>query len=81
MGLIKNRTHQSVEEKVQYILKKCKKVGMPVGIIASTPDQINKRIEEGFQFIVAGTEISFITSSSMNILSKIKYFQKTGQHK
>lgn len=76
MGLIKNRTHQKVEETVQYILKNCKNSGVPAGIIASTPQQVKKRIEEGFKFIVLGTDISMMTASSKDILSKIEYLRK-----
>ncbi|HOC02520.1 MAG TPA: HpcH/HpaI aldolase/citrate lyase family protein [Candidatus Ratteibacteria bacterium] len=72
MGLIKDMKHPSIEENVQYILKTCKNASVPVGIIASQPEDIKKRINQGFQFIAVGHEISLLTSCCKNIISQIK---------
>ncbi|MGB9642375.1 MAG: hypothetical protein ACP5JO_03460 [Candidatus Ratteibacteria bacterium] len=47
------------------------KNGIPCGLVA-TCSQINQRIEEGFQFIAVGHNISLLTNACRKTLSEIK---------
>ncbi|MCM8824963.1 MAG: HpcH/HpaI aldolase/citrate lyase family protein [Candidatus Omnitrophica bacterium] len=71
MGLLGNPGHPEVENTIQYINTVCKKSGVPCGLVASS-SQIDQRINEGFQFIVAGTDISLLRNGCESIFSEVK---------
>ena len=72
MGLLGQATHIRVEEAVQKVLAATKKAKIPAGIPAPTPDDANRRIQQGFQFILVGTDMGFLTSGGKGILGQIK---------
>jgi 2-keto-3-deoxy-L-rhamnonate aldolase RhmA len=72
MGLLGQVTHIRVEEAIQKVLAAAKKVNMPAGITAFTPDDANKRIQQGFQFILIGSDTGFLTSGAKGMLGQIK---------
>ncbi|MCM8788867.1 MAG: HpcH/HpaI aldolase/citrate lyase family protein [Candidatus Omnitrophica bacterium] len=79
MGLLGNTGHPDVENTIQYINKVCKRFKVPCGLVAGAA-QIDQRIREGFQFIVAGTDISLLKSACENIFSAVKsILRKRGQ--
>jgi len=72
MGLLGQPTHTRVEEAIQKVLAATKKAKVPAGIPAVTPDDANRRIQQGFQFIVVGSDMGFLTSAAKGILGQIK---------
>ena len=72
MGLLGQATHTRVEEAIQKVLAAAKKAKVPAGTMAVTPDDANRRIEQGFQFILVGFDTGFLTSGAKGILGQIK---------
>jgi len=72
MGLLGQGTHTRVEEAIQKVLAATKKANVPAGIMAVTPDDANRRIQQGFQFILVGMDMGFLTSGAKGILGQIK---------
>jgi 2-keto-3-deoxy-L-rhamnonate aldolase RhmA len=72
MGLLGQTTHTRVEEAAQKVLAAAKRAKVPAGIMAVTPDDANRRIQQGFQFILVGMDMGFLTSGAKGILGQIK---------
>jgi len=72
MGLLGQTTHARVEDAIQKVLAATKKAKVPAGILAVTPDDANRRIQQGFQFILVGSDMGFLTSGAKGILGQIK---------
>lgn len=72
MGLLGQTSHPKVEEAAQKVLAAAKSARVPAGIISLTPEDINRRIEQGFQFIAVGTDARFLTSAAKGLLEQIK---------
>ena len=72
MGLLGQTTHPRVEGAIRKVLAAAKKASVPAGIIATTPEEINRRLDQGFQFIMAGIDTDLLTAASKGILSQIK---------
>ena len=58
MGAAGNPQDPDVQEALLSILNTCKQFGVPCGAVASTPDELDRQMEQGFRF--------FITSSQPN---------------
>jgi 4-hydroxy-2-oxoheptanedioate aldolase len=72
MGLLGQTSHPKVEEAAQRVLAAAKKSRVPAGIIALAPDEINRRIAEGFQFIAVSTDALLLTSAARGLIGQIK---------
>jgi len=72
MGLLGQVSHPKVEEAAQKVLEAAKKAKVPAGIIALSPDDINRRISQGYQFIAVSTDALLLTSAARNLLGQIK---------
>jgi len=72
MGLLGQVTHTRVEEAIQKVLAAAKKAKVPVGIITASADDANRRIQQGFQFILVGNDMGFLTSGAKGMLGQIK---------
>jgi 4-hydroxy-2-oxoheptanedioate aldolase len=72
MGLLGQTSHPKVEEAAQKLLAAAKESRVPAGIIALTPDEINRRIAEGFQFIAVSTDALLLTSAARSLIGQIK---------
>jgi 2-keto-3-deoxy-L-rhamnonate aldolase RhmA len=72
MGLLGQTAHPNVEEAAQKVLAAAKKAGVAAGIIALNPDDINKRIAEGFRFIAVSTDAILLTSAARSLVAQIK---------
>jgi 2-keto-3-deoxy-L-rhamnonate aldolase RhmA len=72
MGLLGQATHTRVEEAIQKVLAATKTAKIPVGIPAVTPDDANRRIHQGFQFILVATDMGLLTSGAKGMLGQIK---------
>lgn len=63
---------QILEEKINEVLAKCKENEVPVGIFAWGRDEANKRIEQGFDYVICGGDLIFLANSANEELEKIK---------
>ena len=72
MGLLGQTSHPKVEEAAQKVLAAAKRARVPAGIISLTPEDINRRIAQGFQFIAVGVDALFLTSAAKGLLGQIK---------
>jgi 2-keto-3-deoxy-L-rhamnonate aldolase RhmA len=61
-----------VQEAVSKVLAAGKKYNIPVGYPAGNPDEINKRIAQGFRFFQASSDLAFMSASARDLLSKIQ---------
>ena len=72
MGLLGQTGHPRVEEAAQKVLAAAKKAKVAPGIISLTPDEINKRIEQGFQFIAVSIDTALLQSAAKGLVDQIK---------
>jgi 2-keto-3-deoxy-L-rhamnonate aldolase RhmA len=72
MGMLGQVTHPKVEEAIDKVLAAAQKAKIPAGILALTPDDIKRRLQQGFQFLVVGTDAGFLAGGAKNILGQIK---------
>lgn len=72
MGLLGQTTHPRVEEAIQKVLVATKKAKVPAGILGFSPDEANRRIEQGFQFIAVASDAGLLSSGAKDILRQIK---------
>ena len=72
MGLLGQVTHPKVEEAIDRVLAAAQKAKIPAGILALTPGEINRRLDQGFQFLIVGTDTGFLAGGAKNILGQIK---------
>lgn len=72
MGLLCQTSHPKVEEAAQKVLAAAKKARVSAGIISLTAEDINRRIEQGFQFIAVGVDALFLTSAAKGLVGQIK---------
>lgn len=61
-----------VEDKVNEVLEKCKKNEVPVGIFSWGSEEANKRIDQGFDYVICGADVIFLANSAKEELAKIK---------
>jgi 2-keto-3-deoxy-L-rhamnonate aldolase RhmA len=73
MGLLGQTSHSEVEEAAQKVLAAAKRSRIPAGIMALTPDEINKRIEEGFQFIAVTSDALMLESAAKRLLKWVTW--------
>jgi 2-keto-3-deoxy-L-rhamnonate aldolase RhmA len=72
MGMLGQTTSPEVEAAVQKVLAACKKAKVPCGNVTITPEDTNKRIEQGFQLLIMGIDVLFLHGAALNALSQIK---------
>jgi 2-keto-3-deoxy-L-rhamnonate aldolase RhmA len=72
MGMLGQVTHPDVEEAIDRVLAAAKRAKIPAGILALTPEGINTRLQQGFQFLIVGTDTGFLAGGAKNILGQIK---------
>ncbi|MDC0261836.1 aldolase/citrate lyase family protein [Planctomycetaceae bacterium] len=64
-------TPEEFEAELQKILAAGKKTGTPVGIHLQTIEQVNQRIEEGWQFLALQSELKMMLTSAQKFVSDL----------
>ncbi len=59
------------EAMLQRVLAAGKKVGTPVGLHVQTVEQVRQRIDEGWQFLAIGSELSMMVSRASEIVATL----------
>ena len=72
MGLMGQVTHPKVQEAIDRVLMASRKAGLPAGIFGTSADEINGYIERGFQAILIGVDVAFLTAGAKGMLSQIR---------
>jgi 4-hydroxy-2-oxoheptanedioate aldolase len=62
---------EDLEKMLQRILAVGKKVGTPVGLHVQTPEAVNKRITEGWQFIAIASELKMMVNEAQRLASAL----------
>jgi 4-hydroxy-2-oxoheptanedioate aldolase len=68
-GLLGQITHPEVAGAMDEILAAGKRHEVPVGIAATTPEAIQKRLAEGYQWISLGSDVVILTGAVNQLLS------------
>ena len=66
-----NVSHPRHEEAVQQVLRAARKVGTPAGIHVPTAEHVNRRLEQGFQFIALANDARFMRAAASEALRQI----------
>lgn len=64
-------TPDELEAMLQRVLAAGKKVGTPVGLHQQTVEQVQNRIEEGWQFIAIGSELKMMVTQAQHFVSSL----------
>ncbi|HEX6987039.1 MAG TPA: aldolase/citrate lyase family protein [Planctomycetaceae bacterium] len=64
-------TPEAHEAMMQRVLQVGKKVGTPVGLHVQTPDEVKRRIAEGWQFLAIGSELRMMVSRAQEIVKAL----------
>ena len=52
------------EEAIQEVLRIAKEIGTPAGLHCGNAEQVNMRIEQGFQFLAMGSDVSYLVGAA-----------------
>jgi 4-hydroxy-2-oxoheptanedioate aldolase len=80
VGCIGEPSNVKVEEQVKRIVEASKKTGVPIGIVAKHPADINRRIEQGFVFFLSGTDASMMLEGSASTLTGLNTGRGKASH-
>jgi len=72
MGYAGQMDHPEVQETINYIVENALKAGIPVGTISGSPEDTNKRFDQGFQFICLNGDLHFMRVAAMDALQRVK---------
>ncbi len=72
MGLLGQVAHPKVEEAIARVLTAGQRANVPVGIFATTAEDINRHLEQGFRAVLAGTDVGFLGAGAADMLKRIK---------
>lgn len=64
--------HPEHEKAVMRVLETAKKVGKPAGIHCVTVEAVNRRIDQGFQFIAMSSDAGLLREAATKVVSEIK---------
>lgn len=65
-------TDPLVEEAVSKVVAAGRTHGVPVGYPSGNPDEINRRIRQGFRFFQASSDLSLMGSAARDLLSRVQ---------
>ncbi len=65
-------THPDHEAAVMRVLEAAKKVNKPAGIHCATVEAVNRRIEQGFQFVAISSDAGFLKAAAAKTRSELK---------
>jgi 2-keto-3-deoxy-L-rhamnonate aldolase RhmA len=71
LGIGGRTTDPLVEQALTKILAAGRRHGIPVGYPTGNPDEINKRIAQGFRFFQASSDTGLMASGARDMLSKV----------
>jgi len=72
LGVIGQPNHPKVLEAIDMIVKKTRAAGKAAGIIAADAEKARKLIEQGFQYIIVGSDQVFIQNMGKKLIKEIR---------
>ncbi len=72
MGLLGQVGHAKVQAAIDRVVKAAQSAGVPAGIFSAAADEANRYIEQGYQAILLGTDVAFLSAGAEGVLSRIK---------
>lgn len=72
MGHGLNIFHPEVAEAMKYAIKRIRELGVPVGTIAVTPEQVKEYADMGVSFLGVGADTIFLANSADSTLKELK---------
>ncbi len=70
--------HPDHKAAVRQVLETGKRFNLPVGIHCASPDEVNRRIEEGFQWISIVSDARFLAAGAQSALEQIRVPSRQG---
>ncbi len=52
--------HLSVRDELDHVVQVCQKAGKAAAVLASSPDELVSRIQDGYQLICAGADVNIV---------------------
>jgi 4-hydroxy-2-oxoheptanedioate aldolase len=71
MGYLGQPYHPEMEKVIADLAARGKKAKVPAGIIAAGPEQTRQRIDQGFQMINVGADLSFLQEAASGLLKAV----------
>jgi 4-hydroxy-2-oxoheptanedioate aldolase len=71
MGLLGQPKHPQVLKAIDQVLAAASKAGVAAGIIASDPEDADRRISEGFQFVGIGHDVGLLSTVCRELCGRI----------
>lgn len=71
MGFLGSPLHPEVEKVVTDVIGRARKLKVPGCYATAAPEICQRRIDEGFQFVTLGNEISFLRAGAQALLEKL----------
>jgi 4-hydroxy-2-oxoheptanedioate aldolase len=62
---------EATQQAMAHILATCKKHGVPAGLHCGSADEVNQRIEEGWQFLAIGSELKMMLDGAAAQVQKL----------
>ena len=72
MGVLGRTTEPRVEQAIQAVLAAAKAARVPAGIVAFTPADARRRLDEGFRFLAVGVDTLFLAGGARAILGELR---------
>lgn len=72
LGHLGNPTHGEVQQAITHAKARIDKAGKPAGIFALSPEDAQRRIDEGFRFISIGTDIGLLAKGASALLAAVR---------
>ena len=70
--IVDDNPHPDHRAAVRQVLETAKRFGIPAGIHCTGAEEVNRRIEEGFQWIPIASDARFLAGAAGSVLSEIK---------
>jgi 2-keto-3-deoxy-L-rhamnonate aldolase RhmA len=72
MGLFNQPSHPLVQDAIHKILVAGQRAQIPVGVMASDPDDANRRFAEGFQFVGIGEDVRLLSATCRSLCQSVQ---------
>ena len=72
MNLLGQVGHAKVQAAIGRVVEAARRAKVAAGIFAATADEANRYIEQGFQAILLGTDVAFLSAGAQDVLGRVK---------
>ena len=72
LGHLGNPAHPDVEKVIEDVITRSRKLNVPGGYANATTELCLRRIEQGFQMVTVGGDLSFLKMGAQGVLEKMK---------